>query len=341
MKSLLNYSLKELGVELSNILVKKVPSFRAKQIFEWIFLKGVSDFEDMTNLSKDLRKDLKEKTKIFSLELEDIKRSKDKQAEKYLFYTSDKLAIETVRLVHPKRNTICVSSMVGCPLGCTFCATSYLGFKRNLDVSEILSQILILNNESKIDNVVFMGMGEPLLNTENVFKSIQILSDKQVMDFSVRRVTISTAGVVAGINEMLDFDKRIGLAVSLNSPFQTEREKIMPVTKANPLKALFKALNRYNDKSGRFTFEYVLLPGFNDTKNHAKEIIQFRKDLDFNLNIISHNSFDDSPFSTPDEKTIERFFSYFSASNVEAVRRIPKGRDIAAGCGQLAGKSGK
>ncbi len=339
MKSILGLDIKQTQEIITNTLdIKNFPVYRIKQIFEWIYKKGVFDFNSMSNLPLDFRNKLTKEFIITTLELNDEQVSKDKQAHKYVFKTRDEIYVETVRIIHPDRQTLCISTMAGCPLNCTFCATAKMGYTRSLDAGEIISQILILHKIEPCNNVVFMGMGEPLLNTENVFRTIELLSAKEFLNFSARRFTISTAGVIKGINGLIDFNKKVNLAVSLNSPFQKEREKIMPVAKNNPLNSLYIALKKYNEKCGRFTFEYIILPGVNNSEKHAKAIISLKKDLNFNVNIIAYNDFPGAEYKKCTSKDINAFLSYFKNSNVEAVKRVSKGADILAACGQLAGK---
>ncbi len=344
MKTILGYNKSQTEQEIINTLnaignKSKIPAFRIKQIFEWIYKKGATSFDQMTNLPKDMRMVLDENLQIYSLTLNNEQTSKDKQAVKYVFKTHDSLFIETVRIIHPDRQTLCISTMAGCPLDCKFCATAKMGYIRSLETHEILTQILFLNNRDPVNNVVFMGMGEPLLNSQNVFKTITLLSDKNFLNFSARRFTISTAGIVKGIQALIDFNTKINLAVSLNSPFQKEREIIMPATKANTLADLFEVLKTYNEKAGRFTFEYIILPGINDSKKHADKIISFKKKLSFNLNIIAYNYFEGGIYNKCTQQNVNKFLSYFNNSPVEAVKRVSKGADIAAACGQLAGKT--
>jgi 23S rRNA (adenine2503-C2)-methyltransferase len=337
MKSITEYDKTALTEKLTGENPEIKP-FRVKQILEWVYVKNVSSFDLMTNISKELRNYLSKNFKISSLTLTDKVLSKDKQAVKYLFKTHDNHFIESVRIIHPDRSTLCISSMAGCPLGCTFCATSKMGLRRILTAAEITDQFLNVYREGPVDNVVFMGMGEPLLNTDNVFDAIDVLSDKELLNFSQRRFTISTAGVIKGIKAFIDSRIKSNLAVSLNSPFQEEREKMMPLTKTNPLAKLYDVLKEYNKKCGRFTFEYIILPEVNNSKKYAAEILRLNKDLNFNLNVIGYNSFEEGEYKNPTEEEINRFMGYFKGSSLEVVRRLSKGSDIAAGCGQLAAK---
>ena len=337
MENILEYDKNKLTQKLLSVNPEIKP-FRIKQILEWVYVKKASSFEEMSNLSKELRKNLAENFVISTLTLHDTLLSKDGEAAKYLFKTHDNHFIECVRIIHPDRNTLCISSMVGCPLACSFCATSYMGLKRVLTKGEIISQFLSLYREAPFDNVVFMGMGEPLLNTANVFDAIRMLSDKEFLNFSQRRFTVSSSGVIKGIEELIKSGLKVSLAVSLNSPFEEERIKIMPVTKNNPLKKLYDTLSKFNKLCGRFTFEYILLPGFNNQKKHAQAIIKLKNRLDFNLNVIGYNSFEEGGFNNPSENEMNTFLGYFKGMGLEVVKRLSKGSDIAAGCGQLAAK---
>lgn len=343
MQYLLDYSTQSLSEILEQIALKdhysvKVQAYRSQQILEWVYKKGIKKISEMSNIPLEMRNLLTDNFQIYPLHITEVLQSRDKEAEKYLFQTTDNRWVEAVRIIHPERNTLCISSMVGCPLGCQFCATSYLENKRNLSTGEIISQFLLLYHEKPVQNVVFMGMGEPLLNLENVLEAMDYISEPKLLNFSRRRFTISTAGIISGIEKLITTHEKAQLAVSLNSPFQEERENIMPVTRSNRLEDLFSMLKKYNDYNGRFTFEYIVLPGVNDSHKHAEAIIRLRKRMDFNLNVIMFNGFSGSPFSGATREEVKRFLSYFHSTPVEAVERLSKGADIAAGCGQLAAR---
>lgn len=337
---------------LSDILVNNgFEKYRAKQVLNWIYKSLTFSFEDMSNLPKKLRIFLSEQFNILSVKEIKTLNSKDGNTTKFLLSLNDNYKIECVLIGNEKRHTLCLSSQVGCPLDCKFCATGKMGFLRNLDTSEIISQFLHVKSiTGNIDNVVFMGMGEPLLNYDNVMLAIKLLNDKNYLNFGIRRIAISTAGIIKGIEKLMEDSSPTTdntntktqntlmprLAVSLNSAIEKIRSDIMPINKTNPLKKLVDALKKYQEKTGkRFTFEYVLIKDLNTNKENADAIIELSKELRFNLNIIPYNPVLSFEFETPSGKEIENFINYFNGSGIEIVRRYKKGNDISAACGQL------
>ncbi len=335
--SILDFDLLELQQYLIDNNFEK---FRAKQIFNWIYKVDETSFDKMSNIPKALITFLEKQFCILSTEEIQKQVSQDNETTKFLLSLNDSAKIECVIINSEDRNTLCISSQVGCKLGCQFCKTATMGFIRNLSAAEILSQFLYTRSiVGKIDNIVFMGMGEPLLNYDNVIKAVNILNAKDGVDFGIRRITISTSGIVSGIERLITDNINVKLAVSLNSAIDNKRTQLMPVNKKNKLQDLVNVLKRYQEVSNkRFTFEYVLIKGFNMNKEDANAIIEIAKELSFYLNIIPYNEIENCNFKTPNQKEVDAFVNYFANSNVKIVRRYRKGNDISAACGQLATK---
>jgi len=321
--------------------------FRATQVMKWIHQLGVVDFQEMNNLSKDLRNQLAETSCIQNLQVAKDLISKD-GTRKWLLQLPDGNHIETVFIPEDDRGTLCVSSQVGCALDCSFCSTGRQGFNRNLSTAEIISQVWLaahlLEEEKKpgrkITNVVMMGMGEPLLNFDNVVTAVRIMMDDFAYGLSKRRVTVSTAGVVPAMDRLGDIlDMR--LAVSLHATNDELRNELVPVNKKYPLKELMAACRRFIDKQNtrsRITFEYVLLDGINDQPEHARELIKLLKGIPTLMNLIPFNPFDGSGYSTSSKKAVLRFREILHKAGMTTVVRKTRGDDIDAACGQLAGK---
>jgi 23S rRNA (adenine2503-C2)-methyltransferase len=321
--------------------------FRATQVLKWIHQMGVTDFQQMNNLSKDLRNRLSETSCIQNLHVAKDLISKD-GTRKWLLQLHDGNNIEAVFIPEDDRGTLCVSSQVGCALDCSFCSTGRQGFNRNLTAAEIISQVWLasqlLDEEKKpgrkITNVVMMGMGEPLLNFENTIIAVRIMMDDFAYGLSKRRVTVSTAGVVPAMDRLGDtLDMR--LAVSLHATNDELRDELVPVNKKYPLKELMAACRRFIDKQNtrsRITFEYVMLDGINDKPEHARELIRLLKGIPTLMNLIPFNPFEGSGYSTSSKKAITRFREILHASGMTTVVRKTRGDDIDAACGQLAGR---
>jgi 23S rRNA (adenine2503-C2)-methyltransferase len=314
---------------------------------KWIHQLGVVDFQKMNNLSKDLRKQLAESSCIQNLQVTLDQISKD-GTRKWLLRLHDGNHIEAVFIPEDDRGTLCVSSQVGCALDCSFCSTGRQGFNRNLSTAEIISQVWLasqlLDEEKKpgrkITNVVMMGMGEPLLNFDNVVSAVRIMMDDFAYGLSKRRVTVSTAGVVPAMDRLGDvLDMR--LAVSLHASNDKLRNELVPVNKKYPLKELIAACQRFIDKQNsrsRITFEYVMLDGINDRPEHAHELIKLLKGIPTLMNLIPFNPFEGSGYSTSSKKAVLRFSETLHEAGMTTVVRKTRGEDIAAACGQLAGK---
>ncbi len=318
--------------------------YRVKQVAQWIYTKCEFDFEKMSNLSKSFRKKLKENARILTLEKSGESVSKD-GTTKYVFKLPDGLFIESVLIpMDNHRFTFCISSQVGCAMGCKFCKTATMGFIRNLTPAEIVNQVLLLKQyanlpEKKKFNIVFMGMGEPLHNIENVLKAIKILTDPDLMDLSPRRITISTSGLIEGIEKLANFPIKVRLAISLNASTQNSREKVMPIGRKNPLDKLTKTLKNFPlPNRDRITFEYVLLKDFNDSIDDAKRVYSLLKGLKYKINLIPFNPYPGSTFKKPDVERVLAFQKVLTDRGVNAIIRKSKGEDISAACGMLASK---
>ena len=335
-KQVLNFTKEELKREFTSI---GEPSYRASQVYRWIYEKGVSEFSQMTDLSISLREKLYE---IFTISPFVIKKALTATdgTIKLLFSLPEGDEIETVIMSYDKRITICVSSQVGCPVKCKFCATGMMGFRRNLKTYEIIGQVFYAQRYigKKITNVVFMGMGEPLLNYSNIVKSVYILNDKEGYNIGQRRMTLSTVGIVEGIKNLEEESVRPNLAFSLHAPFDDKRDKIVPINKNYPLSKIIPALLEYRRVTHRkITIEYVIINNVNDSDKDAKRLRDIARTLRAKVNIIPLNPVPGISFVPPKKKKIEHF-SKIVGEKVEVSIRKSKGRDIQAACGQLRAK---
>jgi len=331
------------------VQTKNEATYRGDQLFDWIYNKKAFDFEEMINLSKDLRRALSTDYKIHWLKKIDVQESRDKDAIKFLFETPDSNKIESVVLYDEDRTTLCVSTQAGCPLDCKFCATGQMGYKRNLTVGEILDQYIISSAfiKKRITNVVYMGMGEPLINYDNTVKSIKILTDEKALGISRHRITVSTAGLPHRIIELAESDLRIKLAFSLHSCFDDVRSMLMPINKKFPLKENLEALKYYSIKKDmRITFEYSLFQNINDRKEDIEALTKICSQLPSKINLIpfndiSHIAKDDISKNLKPSlfQKIEEFADKLRENNITVFVRKTKGQDITAACGQLAVKS--
>lgn len=322
-------------------------SFRSSQVIQWIHQKAVIDFQQMSNLSQALRNHLQAKTVVHMPEVVYDATSTD-GTRKWLLQLDDGNRIETVYIPEDDRGTLCVSSQVGCALDCSFCSTGRRGFNRNLSTAEIISQVWLathlIDEEKKpgrkVTNVVLMGMGEPLLNFDNVVRAVRLMMDDFAYGLSKRRVTVSTAGVVPAIDRLGDvLDMR--LAVSLHAPDDELRNSLVPLNRKYPLTELMAACRRFIEKQNarsRITFEYVLLDGVNDTDQHARELIKLVKGIPTLMNLIPFNPFAGSGYKTSPVKRVERFNKILADAGITTVVRRTRGDDIDAACGQLVGK---
>lgn len=346
MKKVLNnirhLSLAELETYFEELGEKK---FRARQVHEWIWQKQAMSFADMTNLSKDLRQQLGEQFTLPALSIDATQYSADGTI-KSRFKTWDGHLVEGVMIPTESRNTACVSSQIGCSLSCKFCATGYIDRKRNLDYDEIYDEVVLINQQSekvqgkKLTNIVFMGMGEPLLNYKNVLKAIERITAADGLAMSPKRITVSTAGVAKGIRQLADDKVKFKLALSLHAATDAKRHEIMPINDTNNIKTLIDALNYfYKQTKNEITFEYILFKNFNDTIKDADDLIKIYRQVPADLiNIIEYNPIDFAKFEKPDEERVEEFMAYLGKNRVNARLRRSRGKDIDAACGQLANK---
>ncbi len=312
--------------------------FRAKQIYRWMYQRGVRSFEEMSDLSKSLRNKLAQMASVSMLQIDTRFRSKTDQSVKYLFRLSDGNAVEAVYMVEGKRITLCLSTMVGCPVGCAYCATGIMGFKRNLTAGEIVDQLLLIqqDQQKKATNIVFMGMGEPFLNYDNVIKAASILNSELGQEIAARRIIISTAGIIPAIHRFADEGHRFKLAISLNASTDAQRDELVPVNLKHPLWELMAAVKYYTDRSKRrVTFEYILIKDFNDTPQDARRLIKMLGQIPCKLNIIPYNQNEFLLYKTPSEDKLNNFLKDLYQAPFAVTVRRSKGLDIAAACGQL------
>jgi 23S rRNA (adenine2503-C2)-methyltransferase len=334
------------ALELEDYFLKMgEKKFRAKQVWEWLWQKQASSFEDMTNLSKDLRTKLQEAFSLPALKINTSQHSEDGTL-KSRFKTFDGHYVEGVLIPTEKRKTACVSSQIGCSLSCKFCATGYMERKRNLTYDEIYDEVVLLNQLSektynqKLTNIVFMGMGEPLLNYKNVLKAIERISAEDGLFMSPTRITVSTAGVAKQIKQLGDDKVRFKLALSLHAATDAKRNEIMPINESNNIKVLIEALNYFYKQTGNeITFEYILFKNLNDSQKDADDLIKIYRQVPADLiNIIEYNPISEFRFVKPDEETTDNFMAYLESNRVNARLRRSRGKDIDAACGQLANK---
>ena len=320
-------------------------AFRGKQVYEWLWKKGIHQFDDMTNLSLETRQLLNDAFSINHIEVDTMQRSSDGTL-KNAIRLHDGLVVESVLIPTPKRTTACVSSQVGCSLDCKFCATSRLKRMRNLNPDEIYDQVVAIDKQSrlyhdkKLTNIVFMGMGEPLMNYNNVLKAIDKITSDEGLGMSPKRIVVSTSGVPKMIKKMAEDEVKFNLAVSLHSARDEVRTQIMPFNETFPLKDLREALQFWYAKTKRqITYEYVVWEGINDTVEDIKALIDFCKFAPSKVNIIEYNPIDDGEFQQAKSSIIERYVSMLEANNITVTVRRSRGKDIDAACGQLANKS--
>ena len=328
--------------ELENLMDELgATKFRARQIHNWIYDKSVSSIDEMTNLAKDFREELKKRFIITDTKIK-IKQSSSDGTLKYLIEYPDGECVETVLMRFDNRAnlTACVSSQVGCAVNCSFCATGKRGFIRNLTAKEIIEQVLTIQRDTglKVTNIVFMGQGEPLLNLKNVLEALDMFNH----DFQIgsRRITISTSGIIPKINELASYELQSTLAVSLHAPNHKLRAEIMPVENKYPIEELKKSLLNYIEKTGRrITIEYIMIHGFNDTVECAKELSYFINDLKCNINLIPYNSVEETKYRKSSNNDIMKFKYLLEHSGKKVTVRLERGADIDAACGQLRGRS--
>ncbi len=312
--------------------------FRARQIFRWLYRRGASSFAQMTDLSKDFRQELESRAAISRLSLEAQEESRD-GTRKYLFRLDDGQTVESVRIpMDGERATLCISSQVGCAMKCEFCLTGTFGLMRNLTPAEIVNQVCAAVADGPINNIVFMGMGEPLHNLDNVVTALRIFYAEEGFDFSPRKVTLSTCGLVP---EMAELGRRVraNLAVSLNATTDEVRDRLMPINRRYPLARLMAACRDFPlQPRQRITFEYILIRDVNDSMADARRLVRLLHGIRAKVNLIPFNEHQGSPFRAPAAGAIEAFQTHLLERNIVAIRRSSKGADISAACGQLKGK---
>ncbi|MBK8952996.1 MAG: 23S rRNA (adenine(2503)-C(2))-methyltransferase RlmN [Chitinophagaceae bacterium] len=342
LQNIRNLSLPDLEEYFLDMGEKK---FRAKQVYEWLWQKHAMSFADMTNLSKDLRQKLGESFSFPSLTVDATQYSTDGTI-KSRFRTHDGHFVEGVLIPTTSRFTACISSQIGCSLSCKFCATGYMERKRNLEFDEIYDEAVLINqqcervHEKKISNIVFMGMGEPLLNYKNLIKAVEKITSPDGLAMSPRRITVSTAGVAKGIRQLGDNKVKFKLALSLHAANDAKRHEIMPINDTNNIKSLVDALNYFYKQTGNeITFEYILFKDFNDSLQDADDLIKIYRQVPADLiNIIEYNPIDKARFKKPDEEKVQSFMQYLEKHRVNVRLRKSRGKDIDAACGQLANK---
>lgn len=333
-EKLLGKTLKELEETCLKLLL---PKFTAKQIADWMYKKGVLDIDSMTNLSLKARQALSERYEVGI-----VKPLKEALSEdgtiKYLYQYGENAFVESVLIPDKKRLTLCVSTQVGCKMNCSFCSTGKQGFLRNLDAGEIINFLRSIDEFDEVSNIVYMGMGEPFDNYDEIVKSIEILTSSWGFALSSRRITVSTSGIIPKMIKFLN-ETSCHLAISMHNPFHEERVKIMPIEKRYPIEHVCDELRKYNwYGQRRLTFEYIVLKGINDTYYHAKEISYLLRGIEAMVNLIYYNSTPEFPFSAPSPKEMEEFQKELESFNLSTTIRQSKGQDILAACGLLSTK---
>lgn len=331
-------SSKDLDSQIQNM---GLPRYRASQILNWVYQKGICDYDQMTNIAK-ADQDLLRSRLVFILpELVNRFHSQRDGTQRFLFRLDDGEMIESVLLIHEKRRTVCISSQVGCALGCKFCATGRLGFKRNLHLSEIIAQVWLVQQISgeKVQNVVFMGMGEPLMNYDPVVQAIRHLNDPRMFNLSIRRITLSTVGVLPQMERLAQENLDICLSVSLHAPSNPIRDQLIPYNTHMTIEELVQGIARYIDQTQRrVTIEYILIKEINDQEEHAQQLAQLLKGLKVNINVIPLNPVDHFPHAPADPHRVQSFTDLLRGYGYEVVLRQEKGQDVQAACGQLRGR---
>ena len=322
------------------------PRFRGEQVWRWVHEKGARDFDEMSNLPRDVRAELAARARIGSLQIAEVQTSRD-GTRKLRLVTHDGQSIESVIIPDGDKTTQCISSQVGCAVDCQFCATAKLGLKRNLDAGEIVDQVYLARRlladvepGRRLTNLVYMGMGEPLHNYDHVMQSLRILTDDKGLGLSQRRITVSTAGLVPRLAKLGDADVRPNLAVSLNAPNDAIRDEIMPINRKWNIAALLDAIRAYPlEQRRRVTFEYVLLAGVNDSLAHAAELARLLRGIRCKVNLIPWNPHPEAPYRRPAKAVIEAFQHECKRLGLPTYLRTPRGDAIDAACGQLANRA--
>ena len=342
-KNLFGLTLEELESEL-----QPLPKFRAKQIAAWIYQRGVTSFDDMSDLSKNLRADLAEKFFVQLPKLAKQLDSADGLTTKFLLKFADGAAVETVLMRHDYGNSICISTQVGCSMGCKFCASTLKGLDRNLTAGEMLGEIIFVQNflrggGQKIDTLVIMGTGEPLVNFDNVIKFLRLLHEPYTLGLSYRKVTISTCGIVPAIKKLIEEKIPVTLSISLHAPTNKLRSEIMPINSAFSLNEVLAAGAEYAEATGRrVTYEYILLGGVNDTEEHARQLAKLMENQPLaDVNLIPVNPVDERKFKPPIHHATQKFFHFLLTHKINVTIRKEMGADVNAACGQLRAVANK
>ncbi len=334
-QDLKSMSLEELQIFMGSIGEAK---FRAKQIFEWLHKKQAEDFEEMTNISKNLREKLSNEAKISYVKILERHVSKQDNTTKYLFALENDNIIESVLMRYNYGNAVCISTQVGCRMGCTFCASTLDGVERNLTAGEMLSQIYEIQKDTgeRVSSVVLMGSGEPLDNYDNVLKFIRLLNDKDGLNIGQRHITLSTCGLIEKMYNLADEGLQITLAVSLHAPNDEIRNKIMPISKKNNMERLLEACKYYSDTTKRrITFEYAMINGVNDSIDCARELSEKLRNMLCHVNLIPVNDVKERNYKKSSGETVEKFAEFLNSKGIETTVRRKLGSDINAACGQL------
>lgn len=333
-KWLLGNTLPELQKIADSLLL---PSFASKQVSDWIYKKKVTEIDRMTNLSAQARDALSERYEVGGFAPLEKTISRD-GTKKYLFPALNETPVEAVMIPDDDRATLCISSQSGCKMGCRFCMTGRMGFKGNLTAGEIISQIINVDESEKLTNIVYMGMGEPMDNIDNVLKSTEILTSDWGFGWSPKRITVSTIGVPDPLRRFLD-NSKCHIALSLHNPFESERADLMPMQKAWPLNEVVELIKRY-DFTGqrRVSFEYIMFSGWNDTKRHADALTRMLKGLECRVNLIRFHQIPDFPLKSSPDAIIDNFKNRLNNAGITATVRASRGEDILAACGMLSSK---
>jgi len=333
-EKLFGKTLNELQVLVAEL---ELPKFTARQIADWLYKKDVSSIDEMTNLSKNVRELLTEKFEFGLIASTKVQESSD-GTKKYLFPTIQNKFIETAMIPERDRKTVCVSSQVGCKMGCLFCFTAKQGFQGQLTAGEIVNQIRSISEAGEVSNIVYMGMGEPFDNLDEVLKSIEILTSEWGFGMSPRRITVSTIGIIPGMLSFLE-NCEAHLAVSLHTPFNEERRKLMPVEVAYPIEDVVAEIKKWDfGRQRRVSFEYIVFEGLNDSEGHVKELAKILSGLKCRINLIRFHPVPGTPLKSPDDKTIQHFKDELNKKGILTTIRASRGQDIYAACGLLSTK---
>lgn len=339
MKEICSFSLREFKKCLEESGEKP---FRASQIFDWIYVKWADSFDAMSNLNKTLRENLKKEFSFPTLKLLKTEESQDGETLKFLWLLPDGKKVESVLIQSGERRTVCVSSQVGCPARCAFCASGKEGLLRNLSAAEIVEQVVHINRflfskGERVSHIVFMGMGEPMENYDAVVQAIRILHEPKGLNISQRRITVSTVGVVEGIQKLSLEELKVNLVLSLHAPNQHIRKKIIPYARKYPFEEVLLSMDAYAKRTKRdITYEYTLMAGINDQKKHAEELAEVLRGKQCTVNLIPYNPIEGLKLGRPNKESIEAFLAVLDQAGINTTWRYTKGKDIAAACGQLA-----